>query len=219
LTFIAAIPYFAEITVKHQETKSFLHSHKDTYPLKYEDGRVSSKGQQVTAYPHNDKNNKWQIVPLNTTLYPVADEYIPTAEETERNVRYLRHDDIVRLRHVSTNSFLLTHDVASPLTTTNMEVTTYLEAVNQTQPQRYNDTLWRVVVTDGKPGEKVKSRRSYVKLINVQHKVAIHTLKTAKLPEWGFGQQEVNGNKKENEKSTVWFIEDVEHERIVNGMY
>nr|CAG8435243.1 9015_t:CDS:2 [Entrophospora candida] len=42
-------------------TSAFLHSHTECYPLHYDGGCVSSKGQQMTGYPHNDTNNHWQI--------------------------------------------------------------------------------------------------------------------------------------------------------------
>ncbi|KAF1360451.1 PMT-domain-containing protein [Lizonia empirigonia] len=58
------INYYDSITMRHKETKVYLHSHTDKYPLRYDDGRVSSQGQQVTGYPHNDTNNHWQILPV-----------------------------------------------------------------------------------------------------------------------------------------------------------
>ncbi|KAF2085574.1 glycosyltransferase family 39 protein [Saccharata proteae CBS 121410] len=54
------------LTIRHKETKVFLHSHPDKYPLRYDDGRISSQGQQVTGYPHEDANNQWQILPAGT---------------------------------------------------------------------------------------------------------------------------------------------------------
>lgn len=38
------IRYFDSITMKHRDTKAFLHSHAERYPLTYEDGRISSAG-------------------------------------------------------------------------------------------------------------------------------------------------------------------------------
>jgi dolichyl-phosphate-mannose-protein mannosyltransferase len=153
---------------------------------------------------------------VDPTLYESAPAYNATEEETERGTRYLRHNDIIRLYHVTTNSFLLTHDVASPLTTTNMEFTTFVTNPNNTA-ERYLDTLFRVVVEKGNEGDKVKSRRHHLKLLSVPHKVATFTSRKSKLPEWGFGQQEVNGNKKVDQDSNIWFFDDVMHERIVNG--
>ncbi|CAG8739794.1 18878_t:CDS:2, partial [Acaulospora morrowiae] len=51
------------ITLKHKDTKAFLHSHTARYPRRYEDGRISSAGQQVTGYKHADSNNHWRIKP------------------------------------------------------------------------------------------------------------------------------------------------------------
>ncbi|CAJ0627965.1 15695_t:CDS:2 [Entrophospora sp. SA101] len=53
--------YNDTITIKHKGTSAFLHSHTECYPLHYGGGCVSSKGQQMTGYPHNDTNNHWQI--------------------------------------------------------------------------------------------------------------------------------------------------------------
>jgi dolichyl-phosphate-mannose-protein mannosyltransferase len=128
------INYYDSITLRHKETKVYLHSHPDRYPLRYEDGRVSSQGQQVTGYPHNDTNNHWQILP-----------YTPLQSETGQRVKI---GDIVRLRHLITDSVLLTHDVASPYYPTNQEFTTVnLEEANG---PRFNDTLFEIKVEKGK---------------------------------------------------------------------
>lgn len=42
---VAEIRYFDTITVKHKDTKQFLHSHDEAYPLRYDDGRISSQGE------------------------------------------------------------------------------------------------------------------------------------------------------------------------------
>ncbi len=38
------VDYYDTITIRHKDTKAFLHSHPDKYPLRYDDGRVSSQG-------------------------------------------------------------------------------------------------------------------------------------------------------------------------------
>jgi dolichyl-phosphate-mannose--protein O-mannosyl transferase len=40
------IRYYDVITMKHKDTKVFLHSHVEKYPLQYDDGRISSQGTQ-----------------------------------------------------------------------------------------------------------------------------------------------------------------------------
>jgi dolichyl-phosphate-mannose-protein mannosyltransferase len=103
------IQYGDPITIKHKETKVYLHSHPDRYPLRYEDGRISSQGQQVTGYPHNDTNNHWEIQPA----YDFA---------AKKNTK-VKNGDLIRLRHLITNAMLLSHDVASPYYPTNQEFT------------------------------------------------------------------------------------------------
>ncbi|KAF2750655.1 glycosyltransferase family 39 protein [Sporormia fimetaria CBS 119925] len=67
------IDYYDSITIKHKETKVYLHSHADKYPLRYDDGRISSQGQQVTGYPHNDTNNHWEILPSKALTSTMED--------------------------------------------------------------------------------------------------------------------------------------------------
>lgn len=190
------IYYGDTISLKHKHTGAFLHSHLDRYPLQYEDGRISSQGQQVTAYTFNDTNNLWQIYP--TVALP--DESGPG--------RIVRNRQVIRLLHVNTQSWLLSHDVASPLTTTNEEFTTV--PVNDTS--RYNDTLFELQIQDiGKDrSDPLKSKASWFKLIHVPTKVAMWTFSETLLPDWAFSQQEVNGNKDVNQKTTVWFVEELQ---------
>src|SRR6202011_720568 len=93
------IHYYDTITIVHKDTKAYLHSHNEQYPLRYDDGRISSAGQQVTGYPFNDTNNHWLI--------------LPAQEETEKHSRPVHHKDVIKLRHIVTNTDLLSHDVAS----------------------------------------------------------------------------------------------------------
>jgi dolichyl-phosphate-mannose-protein mannosyltransferase len=90
------IDYFDSITIRHKDTKVYLHSHPDKYPLRYDDGRISSQGQQVTGYPHNDTNNHWQILP-HKQLPDTTGQRVKTG-------------DVVRLRHLVTDTVLLSHD-------------------------------------------------------------------------------------------------------------
>ncbi|KAJ7658107.1 glycosyltransferase family 39 protein [Mycena rosella] len=185
------IRYYDTVTMRHKETKVFLHSHVERYPLKYDDGRISSQGQQVTGYGHNDTNNNWQIIP--TKALP----------ETGR-ARYVRHGDLIQLLHVNTQTYLLTHDVASPLMPTNQEFTTW----PKDDHTRHNDTLFHLNINEGHDGEVVKSKSGHFRLVHGPTKVSMWT-HAKQLPEWAFKQQEINGNKGATEKSATWFIEDI----------
>ncbi|KLU84170.1 dolichyl-phosphate-mannose-protein mannosyltransferase 4 [Magnaporthiopsis poae ATCC 64411] len=185
------VNYYDTITVRHKETKTYLHSHPDRYPLRYDDGRVSSQGQQVTGYPFNDTNNYWQIIPANND---------------KQEGRVVRHQELVRLRHIGTDTILLSHDVASPYYPTNQEFTTV--SVEDALGSRAQDTLFEVRFEGGKAGQELKSVATHFKFIHNPSKVAMWT-HTTPLPEWGHKQQEINGNKQISPSSNVWLVEDI----------
>ncbi|KAK3695258.1 glycosyltransferase family 39 protein [Podospora appendiculata] len=185
------IDYYDSIALRHKETKAYLHSHPDKYPLRYDDGRVSSQGQQVTGYPYNDTNNYWQIL-------PVVDDH--------KLGHHVKNHDLVRLRHIVTDTILLSHDVASPYYPTNQEFTTV--SVADAYGDRAADTLFEIRIENGKPNQEFKSVSSHFKLIHNPSKVAMWTHSTP-LPEWGFKQQEINGNKALAPSSNVWLVDDI----------
>ena len=185
------IQYYDAISIRHKETKTYLHSHEDHYPLRYDDGRVSSQGQQVTGYPHNDTNNYWQILPN---------------DNSQDMGRTVRNHDLVRLRHVVTDTVLLSHDVASPYYPTNQEFTT--APLQEALGERKEESLFEVRIEHGKDGQEFKTVAGQFKLIHNPSKVAMWT-HTQPLPEWAYGQQEINGNKQITPSSNVWVVEDI----------
>jgi dolichyl-phosphate-mannose-protein mannosyltransferase len=143
------------------------------------------------------------------------------AKEQERDIRYIRVGDIVRLKHVATDSYLKTHDVASPLTQTNMEVTTITEE-NLNDPEgtfgSYEDNLWRVVIPDKPAGSLFTSKKDAFKLLSVTYPVALFSTKKGMLPDWGFKMQEVNGNKDTDARTgNMWTVSEIKHPRFVDG--
>ncbi|EPQ27011.1 uncharacterized protein PFL1_05295 [Pseudozyma flocculosa PF-1] len=193
------VHYYDRVNMMHKATRAYLHSHPERWPLKYDDGRISSQGQQVTAYPHNDTNNVWQILPTR-----------PIDDESDPSQRAVRHRDVIRLFHVNTDSFLMTHDVASPLTATNEEFTT--TPANDTS--QYDNTLFEfhldsaVDADRDSPAATWKSKSGWFRLIHVATRVCMWT-HPEPLPEWAFKQQEVNGNKNAMDKTGLWFVDDV----------
>ncbi|KAL1986897.1 hypothetical protein VTN96DRAFT_5314 [Rasamsonia emersonii] len=188
------IHYYDVITIRHKDTKSYLHSHWERYPLRYDDGRISSQGQQVTGYPYNDTNNQWQILPR-----------VPLPEN-DRVGHPVRNGDIVQLRHLGTDSILLTHDVASPYYPTNQEFTTVPQEL--ADGERHNDTLFEIRIDGGKPGQQFSTLMSLFRLIHVPTRVAMWT-HTTPLPDWAFKQFEINGNKNAQQVSNLWFVEEI----------
>lgn len=185
------IDYFDNIAMKHKETKVYLHSHVDKYPLRYDDGRISSQGQQVTGYPHNDTNNLWQIIP---------------STELEGQGHPVKNGDVVRFRHLVTDSWLLTHDVASPFFPTNQEFTTV--PTEDANDKRFNDTLFEIRIENGKNKQQFKTMSSHFKLVHFPSKVAMWT-HTTPLPDWGYKQAEINGNKNIAQSSNIWYVEEI----------
>ena len=188
------VNYFDIITMKHSDTEAYLHSHVAYYPMRYEDGRISSQGQQVTGYTHEDVNNQWEI--------------IPTKELPERLGQPVLLDDVVRLRHVMTNTWLLAHDVASPLYPTNEEITTVNE--ESANGEQYQKTLFSFQpIKKNDAGHVLKSQTVSFRIFHVDTSVAVWTHNDVYLPDWGFEQQEVNGNKKLTDPENNWIIANI----------
>ncbi|GES58799.1 mannosyltransferase PMTI [Aspergillus terreus] len=190
------VQYYDTITIRHKDTKVLLHSHWEKYPLRYDDGRISSQGQQVTGYPFNDTNNEWQILPG-----------VPLPDDEPEGGHDVRNGDIIQLRHVGTDTILLTHDVASPYYPTNQEFTTVSQEL--ANGERHNDTLFELKIEHGKTKQPFKTLSSHFKLIHVPTRVAMWT-HTTPLPEWAFKQAEINGNKNVLQSSNLWFADSIE---------
>lgn len=196
------VQYNDILTIHHKDTEAFLHSHEFVYPLRYEDGRISSNTQQVTCVfdPENkeslDVNNHWEILP---------------GEDVDARGKPVYTNDIIRLRHVGTGGYLLSHDVASPLKPTNEEFTiAYGEDASITH---YNETLFRLRLSesgnDKNKRKLVRTKATPFKVIHVDTVVAMWTHDDEVLPEWGFGHQEVSGSKKLQDKSNVWTFDEI----------
>ncbi|CDO92182.1 unnamed protein product [Kluyveromyces dobzhanskii CBS 2104] len=188
------VNYYDIVTIKHKATEAFLHSHLAKYPVRYDDGRISSNGQQVTGYAHEDFNNQWEILP-------------PRDSHLKKGAP-VKLDANIRLRHIATNSYLLAHDVASPFYPTNEEVTTSPEEAADSN--EYDFTLFRFQPIMPKNSNRItKTKNSAFRLFHVETAVALWTHNDKLLPEWGFAQQEVNGNKKVQDPENSWFIDSI----------
>lgn len=188
------VNYYDIITLRHRDTNGLLHSHLSRYPQRYEDGRISSQGQQVTCYFYEDTNNEWEIVPVkdlpSTSGQPVL------------------LNEAFRLRHVMTNSYLLTHDVASPYYPTNEEVVTVSE--EEANGPDYQQTLFTFQGLNKRDaGSVLKSKGTLFRIFHVDTAVALWTHNDVLLPDWGFHQQEVNGNKKVTDTENNWFVDTI----------
>lgn len=152
----------------------------------------------MTGYPFNDTNNDWIVEPTKE---------IPA---TGRG-RVVRHKDVIKLRHVVTNTTLLTHDVACPTLATNTEFTTWDGqcATEQECLVKELDTHFELKIDDAHDGQQWMTKSGHFQLIHVPTRVAMWTHTDPVLPEWGHKQQEVNGNKNLQDKTTMWIADDI----------
>ncbi|KAJ2802304.1 Dolichyl-phosphate-mannose--protein mannosyltransferase 4 [Coemansia guatemalensis] len=205
------VHYGDEIVFRHRDTSAYLESSTARYPLRYEDKRVSSQGQQVTGAKKQSDAAYWRIKPTNRQngafeQFMARRKAGETLEDAELAKWTVRHTDIVQLEHVATGGHLRTHDVASPLMPTNMEFT--VAAANDTAVAA--DTMWQIRI-DGASSNatQLKTSASFVRVVSERHGVAMWTHRKPLLPEWGRRHQEINGNKKPEEKSALWTVAEI----------
>jgi len=184
------IQFGQTVTLKSRLEEIFLHSHPLNYPRIHEDNKVSSEGQQVTGYSAAvDTNNWWKVLPASGPI-------------TQGVSKPVENNDLVRLLHVGTGKLLYTHDVASPLTRTNMEVTVY-EPDSTQIAEHVNASIWRVEVQSKNIKGPVKAYAHQIKLVNLLHGVALTNWQQP-LPDWGLGHREINGDKRAADENSLW---------------
>ncbi|XP_021079539.2 protein O-mannosyl-transferase 1 isoform X4 [Mesocricetus auratus] len=172
----------------------WLHSHKNTYPMIYENGRGSSHQQQVTCYPFKDINNWWIIKDPGRHQLVVNNPPRP-----------VRHGDIIQLVHGMTTRLLNTHDVAAPLSPHSQEVSCYID-YNISMPAQ---NLWKLDIVNRESSQDTwKTILSEVRFVHVNTS-AVLKLSGAHLPDWGFRQLEVVGEKSRGpHESMAWNVEE-----------
>ncbi|XP_070286510.1 protein O-mannosyl-transferase 1 isoform X2 [Myotis yumanensis] len=192
------VAYGSQVTLKSASGKPvpcWLHSHPSTYPLSYENGRGSSHQQQVTCYPFKDVNNWWIVKDPGRHQLEVSNPPRP-----------VRHGDVVQLVHGMTSRLLNTHDVAAPLNPHAQEVSCYID-YNISMPAQ---SLWRLDIVNRESDAEIwKTILSEVRLVHLNTS-AILKLSGAHLPDWGFRQLEVVGEKLSRgyHESAVWTVEE-----------
>ncbi|KAJ7677341.1 glycosyltransferase family 39 protein [Mycena rosella] len=179
-----------------------LHSHIQTYP-------VGSGQQQVTCYHYKDENNEWNLIP----------RWDEPAYDPEAPIRFLQHNDVIRLSHGPTTRNLHSHTIPAPVSKLNHEVSCY---GNGTIGDIHDH--WVVeVVDDIKRGgrEHVERIHSLTTRLRFRHQVLGCYLRAANaiLPQWGFKQIEVSCMTENNPKDahTHWNVESHWNERLPAG--
>lgn len=192
------VAYGSQVTLKNAFGKPvpcWLHSHQSTYPMIYENGRGSSHQQQVTCYPFKDVNNWWIVKDPGRHRLEVSNPPRP-----------VRHGDVVQLVHGMTTRFLNTHDVAAPLSPHSQEVSCYVD-YNISMPAQ---NLWKLDIVNRDADTDIwKTILSEVRLVHLNTS-AVLKVSGAHLPDWGFRQLEVVGEKlsRGHHESAAWTVEE-----------
>uniref|UniRef100_A0A096P0E9 Dolichyl-phosphate-mannose--protein mannosyltransferase n=1 Tax=Papio anubis TaxID=9555 RepID=A0A096P0E9_PAPAN len=192
------VAFGSQVTLRNvfgKPVPCWLHSHQDTYPMIYENGRGSSHQQQVTCYPFKDVNNWWIVKDPGRHQLVVSSPPRP-----------VRHGDMVQLVHGMTTRSLNTHDVAAPLSPHSQEVSCYID-YNISMPAQ---NLWRLeIVNRGSDADVWKTILSEVRFVHVNTS-AVLKLSGAHLPDWGYRQLEIVGEKLSRgyHESMVWNVEE-----------
>lgn len=119
------------------------------------------------------------------------------------STQYVKNNDVIQLEHIATGSLLLTHDVASPWTRTNQEVTTTKDE------NRRENTLFKVIINDGDPTEEIWSTLTKsVFLVHAKTNVGLK-VHPKELPDWGNFHYEVNGEKNAMLTTNLWVATDI----------
>ncbi|KAJ7052545.1 glycosyltransferase family 39 protein [Mycena amicta] len=179
-----------------------LHSHVQTFP-------VGSNQQQVTCYHYKDDNNEWNILP----------RWNEPAYDPKAPIRFLRHNDVIRLSHGPTTRNLHSHTIPAPVTKLHHEVACY---GNATVGDLHD--YWKVeVVDDIKRGsrEHVDKIHSLTTRLRFRHQVLGCYLRAANsvLPQWGFKQVEVTCTPANDpyDPHTYWNVESHWNDRLPAG--
>lgn len=186
----------SKVTVRHVNTQGgYLHSHPHVYP-------AGSGQQQITLYPHRDENNEWLII--NGT-----EEGHPETDWMDEPLTYITHNMRVKLRHVSTDKCLHSHDYRPPVS----DVDFQNEVSGYGVPGYTGDVNdhWIVEIEKGdkRDRESWKRMRTLRTHFRLRHEFTGCYLFShkVKLPDWGFEQQEVTCNKNAVRANSLWYVE------------
>lgn len=184
----APIGYGSVVTLRHLQTKGgYLHSHEHFYP-------AGSKQQQITLYPHLDTNNEWVIEPYN---FSTPDYFVPIKDDTK-----------VRLRHAVTSRRLHSHDEKPPVSDRDWQKEVSCYGHDGFEGDANDDWIFEVVKhkTPKNAQDEVKAIQTVFRLRHAMSGLYLFSSEV-KLPEWGFGQQEVTAASQGARSYTHWIIE------------
>ncbi|KAI0786533.1 glycosyltransferase family 39 protein [Abortiporus biennis] len=190
----------SEITIRHLNTQGgYLHSHPHNYP-------GGSQQQQITLYPHRDSNNEWRII--NATQ-----DGDPTQDWISQPLTYVTPNMRVKLRHISTDKALHSHDFRPPVSDVDFQNEVSAYGMPGFAGDMNDDWIVEIVEGKRKDPESYKRLRTLSTHFRLRHALTGCYLFShkVKLPEWGYEQQEVTCNKNAVLLNSLWFVETSRH--------
>ncbi|SCU99969.1 LAME_0G06700g1_1 [Lachancea meyersii CBS 8951] len=181
--------YGSKIVIRHaQSLGGYLHSHNYTYP-------GGSGEQQVSLFLHsNDGDNEWIVEPYSQDL------------EYEGKLEPVRNFALIKLRHKSTGKLLRASAAKPPISEQDHD-----HEVSCTGDVTYNgdsDESWRIRFERGMTVHDafLCPYTVYFSLDNLGQscKLLSHDLR---LPDWGFGQQEVLCVDSADKERSLFFVD------------
>ncbi|KAH3682135.1 hypothetical protein WICPIJ_006893 [Wickerhamomyces pijperi] len=188
------VPFDSTVTLVHEDSLGgYLHSH----PYNYKTGSLE---QQVTVYDYLDFNNEWVIEPANPKF-------------TNKFEPRIRDGSMVKLRHKLTGKLLSVNAEKKP-PISEQEYDFEVSCVGNATFAGSKAEEFRIIFLSSEeadPGSQfLQTGSTRFSLQNPT--AACHILShDLKLPEWGFGQQEVICIKEPNPARHVFFVEDVKY--------
>ncbi|KAI9323997.1 Dolichyl-phosphate-mannose-protein mannosyltransferase-domain-containing protein [Obelidium mucronatum] len=194
------VAYGSIITLKSSvRGGALLHSHKEHFP-------EGSKQQQVTAYHHQDNNNKWVI------------HHPWDKPDVDATPVFVKNGDVIRLIHNESGRNLHSHKTPAPMSKKENEVSAYGNVTFGDE----ND-LWIVETVDDislwrKP-QTVNALTTRILLRHFKTKCLLrYTGET--LPQWGFKQNEVacqRRNPDPKDVANMWNVEGHTNPKLPSG--
>nr|WOG36210.1 uncharacterized protein [Candida metapsilosis] len=185
------------VTIRHMDTQGgYLHSHQQFYP-------TGSKQQQITLYPHLDSNNKWLIEPFNGTIY--NDTFVPLINGMK-----------IRLKHINTGRRLHSHDEKPPVSERDWQKECSCYGFDGFNGDANDDWVVEIVQYRTKDDGAKAFVKALKTVFRLRHAMTGNYLFSSevKLPEWGFGQQEVTSASQGKRPLSHWYIEQNENEYL-----
>lgn len=185
----AQVGFGSVVTLRHVNTRAgYLHSHNHVYP-------AGSQQQQVTLYPHIDANNEWLIEPYNMSM--------PT------NFTAITDGMKIRLKHIVSQKRLHSHDEKPPVSERDWQKEVSCYGFDNFQGDPNDDWVVEIIKHKTPEGEAQETVKAIDTIFRLRHAMSGNYLFSCelKLPEWGFGQQEVTAAGQGARPLTHWFIE------------